>query len=536
MKFSEQKIKNWHSFYYNEGIEIISLPDFFNHIRLANSNPEYKVKATNLGIEFNCDNPFSMHCFNIYTLIAITKSLLINIKKRNKTLLLGHSEGIDAKIYELFKRSFSHKSIKLLEYNINVINEFIIINTTLGIDVDYYIYLYKNPFNNNYYIKIYHDLFLISVNEQKQLLNNVFEFDKQIILHNFYNLFILKIDKFLSFYKLKLENQKHLFLENQIDRNNLNIKIAINNPADNNILQSLLNSLGFNVKEASNLRIQERSKNLFWIFFKWNLFSYQKSKTDFLITSDKKNRYNFFFNINDRYIKINNEELIYFYINYFFLQWKNENKLQQNKVIITHSVSKNIINLLNNFNIPYEFAEKSDTKNVLFANILEHFGANNNQALEFSNLQFIINICQMLLSYKNNNNLLDYKYLKMRNYFKNTIYIVKKIKIPFFKSTNLATFFQVNQSISRNYRISKMEQLNAYNTYSYEFLNLEIQNKKQQVFNICIYYDFNRESLIFKQEHNFEYTQIEYYLNKFKGSHLNNIIIKYVKKYLNKQN
>ncbi|TDV24282.1 hypothetical protein BCF59_0237 [Mycoplasmopsis mustelae] len=534
MKMTEEKLKHWHSFYTNEGICFIPFAEFLENIKKASRKSTNQARASYNGIEFSSDDLFSQKSLNIYSLIAITKTLLENSKTRNKTILIGSDKSVDNKLLSNLKRSISSKRIRVLEYNTEEINEFIVLNTSLDVKIDFYLYLKKSLINNKYYLKIYQNHCMLDLQQQRDLLLQANEFDKEIILQNYENTAKLKIEKFLTFYDLKLQNKFQSLNQLQSGHKNLNIKTFLRVPQDEYFLNTILINQGFNIKKISNIYVELSDNYLFGFFKKIQNLSNKSQITDIIIVGDKKSRFKIYFNIKNKLIYISNDELLYLYINFYFLTWKKQNKLQDNKLIIPHHTSQGIINLLKTFNIKYSYLEHIENKNILLANFLDNYSSNLDNFLDFSNYQFILEICLMAESYKNNNNLLDYKYLKMRKYFSDYVFATYTFRTSFDVLKNIDNLFVPMQALRWGFKIVDVNVFNHSVEYLHEFIQLKITEKRSGIYIINIFYDYANESLVLKQEQHSSNYKVFKLWPKIKARVLNHLLLMEIKKLLSK--
>ncbi|WP_416373509.1 MAG5620 family putative phospho-sugar mutase [Mycoplasmopsis felis] len=282
-----------------------------------------------------------------YLIILIDIYLSENINKRKKQIFLGKDNNIDLEKIILLKKFFNKNNIKVFEYNISYVNDFIVLNTLSDMDLDLAIYLYKNEINNKYYLKIYNKDGLLSKEKINELINKSHNFDKEIKLSENKDSIQLNIDKFLNYYINK--NNNHI-TKSEFKQDVLNIKITIEDPKSEYILLNLLRKFGYLVKRnIQKFKWETKIKKYLWIYFKW--LNYNLNKYDLLIYIDKFNQLSIYLKIKNKFILIKDEELTYLYINYYYLTWKQNKVLERNKIFIPHYTSSSILNLLNNFNI-----------------------------------------------------------------------------------------------------------------------------------------------------------------------------------------
>ncbi|WP_416373862.1 MAG5620 family putative phospho-sugar mutase [Mycoplasmopsis felis] len=237
-----------------------------------------------------------------------------------------------------------------------------------------------------------------------------------------------------------------------------------------------------------NLNEKQKIKKYLWIYFKW--LNYNLNKYDLLIYIDKFNQLSIYLKIKNKFILIKDEELTYLYINYYYLTWKQNQVLERNKIFIPHYTSSSILNLLNNFNIPYDFLNNLKTNEVLLANQNKFFSSEIDKYLSFNNIQFVLNFCFILSSYKNNNNLLDYKFLKMKKYMNK--YIVKNYstKFEYKKNNELIHLFKSQKILNKFFYIEESINIDLNTIYDHTFLKLIIKDKNQNEYITFLYYDF----------------------------------------------
>ncbi|WP_322958462.1 hypothetical protein RRG49_00415 [Mycoplasmopsis felis] len=486
MKLSENQLKNWYSFYYDQNIIHLTYKEFLLKINdnlLNLKNP----RITFDGIEFLNNNIYELNSFNIYYLIILIDIYLSeNINKRKKQIFLGKDNNIDLEKIILLKKFFNKNNIKVFEYNISYVNDFIVLNTLSDMDLDLAIYLYKNEINNKYYLKIYNKDGLLSKEKINELINKSHNFDKEIKLSENKDSIQLNIDKFLNYYINK--NNNHI-TKSEFKQDVLNIKITIEDPKSEYILLNLLRKFGYLVKRnIQKFKWETKIKKYLWIYFKW--LNYNLNKYDLLIYIDKFNQLSIYLKIKNKFILIKDEELTYLYINYYYLTWKQNKVLERNKIFIPHYTSSSILNLLNNFNIPYDFLNNLKTNEVLLANQNKFFSSEIDKYLSFNNVQFVLNFCFILSSYKNNNNLLDYKFLKMKKYINK--YIVKNYstKFEYKKNNELIHLFKSQKILNKFFYIEESINIDLNTIYDHTFLKLIIKDKNQNEYITFLYYDF----------------------------------------------
>ncbi|UWV77473.1 hypothetical protein NW070_00640 [Mycoplasmopsis cynos] len=130
-------------------------------------------------------------------------------------------------------------------------------------------------------------------------------------------------------------------------------------------------------------------------FFK--AFKINSYKVDIFIFINSFNELKIYVKTKNKYVLLNEEDLIFLYINNYYLTWKKIGILNKNKIYIPFYASKNIFNLFYRFSIPYEKNEDISNNNVLLSYSDNKFSNNLYNNLDYNNIPFIVRFCSFYI-------------------------------------------------------------------------------------------------------------------------------------------
>ncbi|ATO30916.1 hypothetical protein CO229_02200 [Mycoplasmopsis bovirhinis] len=516
MAFSTFEV--WRSLYNNESICKISDFDLaMQNNQIDFNNLVSKSQGTIYGLEFYGMDNFLLDHLNPFSLLAIFSIFLKEINNtKNKKILIATDFEItkSTNLKDLLVRYANKARFETFVHNYSQINEFLFYQTIELTGIPNGIFLSYDKGNDKYYVKLIKEKQQLSADEYEFYLNEFPKIKSLIMLSPSNQSTIINIDKIIKFYGDKF-TLNHLSNQGDISQHKtLRISIITSNLLDKYILRKVLKNSGYKVI-AHNLTLSNK------LFFSKFELRFNKYKTDLIIYLNQANQLKIYAWRKNRYILLREEDLVYLFINYYFLTWKNNSSLTLNSIYLPFYVSKNILNLLVNFKINYDQNSRIDLdhQNVLLSFANNRFSANLNYKLFYSNYDFILKLCYIFFNYKNNNNLFGYKYKKMLESNQNIILNSKAFNFPYLEALKIDSLFNLNEKYCKSLELIKIKKYDFKTNLQHDLLELTFTYKRQ-LFYIYIFYDFMQRQLVLKLE-----TETKYNLTLTKKL-INKLILK----------
>ncbi|WP_406616690.1 MAG5620 family putative phospho-sugar mutase [Mycoplasmopsis adleri] len=492
----------------------------------------------NNSLILKADKKMTISDFSIQLLCELFTKYIFNNK--NQKLLVSY-EG-NSKYYPIINGfSFYLTKNNHLVYNYDSI---------LGVDssldelvcrdlkLDYCVKVISNYQDNNISVKIY------DANENKkkfisgEVLKKIAEEFKTLISDK------SNAIPYETTYKTELANLE-LFIQEQASKRELlrafvNVRpryksknLIITNEFYSN---ELINNLLTNYESNFSLKKADLKTKLYLFSFKtFQHRNYFNNNYQSLIKIDEYGNLDVSCYINHKLVNMNLNEIILVYLDFLIEELKRGKSVNIKDlfVLIAPNTSYQIIELLKQYNVKYIYCnEKSyqnliNNKNCLFAYTYNKINANPRYSYLFNNYYFFIYLIWMLNTYVNRNNLLSFKYNKLKENFGNIIYKNSRKK---FDHNLIPTLIS---ALINNYKKSNIyDAINVFKFWvddTYALLKLVNTSSKHAT---ILSYDYVNEQLIIENQLCTEYNQsdVPYFMNFHKMKSFINKTIKKVTK------
>ncbi|MCU9933203.1 hypothetical protein NWQ33_04915 [Mycoplasmopsis cynos] len=319
-----ETLKSWYSFYTNEGVYNRSFETFITEIKTNKSLYEKFIKmpkSTTSGIKFYGDDDYGFNQINFFTLIAIIHIFNKNYDfTKNRKIIIGfsHDSPKIQKLKDFLIRFLNRNKFQVFIHNANFVSEFLINETTKTWDIKNGIYLNYDENTNKYYLKIYYNNHEISIEEQKSFIAELLHFKSNIVLGKIKEHQTLNIDKIINFYSEKLIKDNIEKLQKITKKPSFTVYTLISDAETSYILNKILVNAGFKVHKLSQIyknlhNLNEANFN----FFK--AFKINSYKADIFIFINSFNELKIYVKTKNKYVLLNEEDLIFLYINNYYL-------------------------------------------------------------------------------------------------------------------------------------------------------------------------------------------------------------------------
>ncbi|MFV8459068.1 MAG5620 family putative phospho-sugar mutase [Mycoplasma sp. CR] len=539
---NEHKLTSWYNLYQNNNLIDYSFEHFVREIdNLFPNNSFYtRPKATIYGIEFDSLNIYGFGNLNIYTLLNLADIFDTNhnksglFRKKARILFSSSSEDIfPSSLTEHFISYLKDKKHFVYGFNVDQVNQFVFQSAINSLDIDYAFYLTYSSSNNKYYLQIYSGKGLISLDEQEELITQLYQWKKHFILSNNHELITLNINKVIDSNIKKVLN-RYVNRENKLDYySNLSVYLMVEEQSDTYILERFFNQVNIKYSKLNPLLNKDLLSPSPVVFWRW--LRTANYKADLIIILNKNKELKLITKTKEGYVTLNDDEIAFLYINSQYLYWKQKGLLENEQIFIPMNAADFILSNLENYKIKYQYEnELTDPNNVLFA-YGQGFSNSLEMNLNYDNLEFLFNFCFMLLNYKENNNLFTFKYKKMTEASHFTSLNLYNIKKTAADMNTVFEYLLANPDALGKYKIEKLKAIN-YDSNKYQYLfNLRLKTKHNKS-NIFISFDKANNQIECKFETIISLYKINHFIEKWYTIYVQKKIVKKLTYLVNKLN
>ncbi|MFV8499556.1 MAG5620 family putative phospho-sugar mutase [Mycoplasma sp. VS424B] len=539
---NEHKLASWYNLYQNNNLIDFSFEHFVREIdNLFPNNSFYtRPNSTVYGIEFNSLDQYGFGNLNIYTLLNLAdifdathnKSGLF--RKKARILFATSDESIfPANLGQYLTSYLKDKKHFVYGFNVSQINQFVFQAAINSLDIDYAFYLNFNPCNNKYYLQIYSGKGLISLDEQEELITQLYQWKKHFIFPNNHELITLNINKVIDS-NIKKVLARYVNRENKLDYYaSLSVYLMVEDDSASYILERFFNQVNIKYSKLNPMLNKDLLSPSPIVFWRW--LRTANYKADLIIILNKYNDLKLITRTKEGYVTLNDDEIAFLYINSQYLYWKQKGLLENEQIFIPMNAADFIISNLENYKIQYKFEnELSNANNVLFA-YGQGFSNSLEMNLNYDNLEFLFNFCFMLLNYKENNNLFTFKYKKMTEASHFTSLNTYSAKKNVAEMQVLFDYLIANPDALGKYKIEKLRAIN-YDSNKYQYLfNLRLKTKHNKN-NIYVSLKKSTNQVEFKFETNINLYKINHFIEKWYTIYIQKKIVKKLTYLVNKLN
>ncbi|MFV8472643.1 MAG5620 family putative phospho-sugar mutase [Mycoplasma sp. SK341A] len=539
---NEHKLASWYNLYQNNNLIDFSFEHFVREIdNLFPNNSFYtRPNSTVYGIEFNSLDQYGFGNLNIYTLLNLAdifetthnKSGLF--RKKARILFATSEESIfPANLGQYLTSYLKDKKHFVYGFNVSQVNQFVFQAAINSLDIDYAFYLNFNPCNNKYYLQIYSGKGLISLEEQEELITQLYQWKKHFIFPNNHELITLNINKVIDS-NIKKVLARYVNRENKLDYYaSLSVYLMVEDDSASYILERFFNQVNIKYSKLNPMLNKDLLSPSPIVFWRW--LRTANYKADLIIILNKHNDLKLITRTKEGYVTLNDDEIAFLYINSQYLHWKQKGLLENEQIFIPMNAADFIISNLENYKIQYKFEnELSNANNVLFA-YGQGFSNSLEMNLNYDNLEFLFNFCFMLLNYKENNNLFTFKYKKMTEASHFTSLNTYSVKKNVAEMQVLFDYLIANPDVLGKYKIEKLRAIN-YDSNKYQYLfNLRLKTKHNKN-NIYVSFNKSTNQVEFKFETNINLYKINHFIEKWYTIYIQKKIVKKLTYLVNKLN
>ncbi|MFV8468805.1 MAG5620 family putative phospho-sugar mutase [Mycoplasma sp. MV126] len=539
---NEHKLASWYNLYQNNNLIDFSFEHFVREIdNLFPNNSFYtRPNSTVYGIEFNSLDQYGFGNLNIYTLLNLAdifetthnKSGLF--RKKARILFATSEESIfPANLGQYLTSYLKDKKHFVYGFNVSQVNQFVFQAAINSLDIDYAFYLNFNPCNNKYYLQIYSGKGLISLDEQEELITQLYQWKKHFIFPNNHELITLNINKVIDS-NIKKVLARYVNRENKLDYYaSLSVYLMVEDDSASYILERFFNQVNIKYSKLNPMLNKDLLSPSPIVFWRW--LRTANYKADLIIILNKHNDLKLITRTKEGYVTLNDDEIAFLYINSQYLHWKQKGLLENEQIFIPMNAADFIISNLENYKIQYKFEnELSNANNVLFA-YGQGFSNSLEMNLNYDNLEFLFNFCFMLLNYKENNNLFTFKYKKMTEASHFTSLNTYSVKKNIAEMQVLFDYLIANPDVLGKYKIEKLRAIN-YDSNKYQYLfNLRLKTKHNKN-NIYVSFNKSTNQVEFKFETNINLYKINHFIEKWYTIYIQKKIVKKLTYLVNKLN
>ncbi|MFV8481102.1 MAG5620 family putative phospho-sugar mutase [Mycoplasma sp. 653B] len=539
---NEHKLASWYNLYQNNNLIDFSFEHFVREIdNLFPNNSFYtRPNSTVYGIEFNSLDQYGFGNLNIYTLLNLAdifetthnKSGLF--RKKARILFATSEESIfPANLGQYLTSYLKDKKHFVYGFNVSQVNQFVFQAAINSLDIDYAFYLNFNPCNNKYYLQIYSGKGLISLDEQEELITQLYQWKKHFIFPNNHELITLNINKVIDS-NIKKVLARYVNRENKLDYYaSLSVYLMVEDDSASYILERFFNQVNIKYSKLNPMLNKDLLSPSPIVFWRW--LRTANYKADLIIILNKHNDLKLITRTKEGYVTLNDDEIAFLYINSQYLHWKQKGLLENEQIFIPMNAADFIISNLENYKIQYKFEnELSNANNVLFA-YGQGFSNSLEMNLNYDNLEFLFNFCFMLLNYKENNNLFTFKYKKMTEASHFTSLNTYSAKKNVAEMQVLFDYLIANPDVLGKYKIEKLRAIN-YDSNKYQYLfNLRLKTKHNKN-NIYVSFNKSTNQVEFKFETNINLYKINHFIEKWYTIYIQKKIVKKLTYLVNKLN
>ncbi|MFV8473802.1 MAG5620 family putative phospho-sugar mutase [Mycoplasma sp. B6400] len=539
---NEHKLASWYNLYQNNNLIDFSFEHFVREIdNLFPNNSFYtRPNSTVYGIEFNSLDQYGFGNLNIYTLLNLADIFEIThnksglFRKKARILFATSEESIfPANLGQYLTSYLKDKKHFVYGFNVSQVNQFVFQAAINSLDIDYAFYLNFNPCNNKYYLQIYSGKGLISLEEQEELITQLYQWKKHFIFPNNHELITLNINKVIDS-NIKKVLARYVNRENKLDYYaSLSVYLMVEDDSASYILERFFNQVNIKYSKLNPMLNKDLLSPSPIVFWRW--LRTANYKADLIIILNKHNDLKLITRTKEGYVTLNDDEIAFLYINSQYLHWKQKGLLENEQIFIPMNAADFIISNLENYKIQYKFEnELSNANNVLFA-YGQGFSNSLEMNLNYDNLEFLFNFCFMLLNYKENNNLFTFKYKKMTEASHFTSLNTYSVKKNVAEMQVLFDYLIANPDVLGKYKIEKLRAIN-YDSNKYQYLfNLRLKTKHNKN-NIYVSFNKSTNQVEFKFETNINLYKINHFIEKWYTIYIQKKIVKKLTYLVNKLN
>lgn len=457
-----KQIQNWKTLYENETLDS-SL--FNSEFRLSSFYNSFFQKPTPslFGICFESFNPFGFNHLNYYTILYSVKSFY--------DLFLSNASNLNIALYfdEQIPEFIIKKVISFL--NLKKCNVFILDSAEVSVNVVKSLNFYPQDMNflvfekeNNtdkFYLNIFKNTTSLSINGQQKVIDYMLN-DQEFITFG-----TDEVPTYLNLEKLLILNkgkQLQLGINKYFDYSEFKGLILVEDNRDYLYLDNLIKNTQINFKVVHNNYLfgyfSNSKRNFFQSFFIENFVTVE---VIFLVSKD--NQLKVLIKQKNNFILLKNYEVAFLFIDKEVYKWKNN---LQNEVLVPLQNPLVLKQMIQSYNfIEAKIDSYKSGSNTIFGYYNDFYICKYNNILRFSNILMMFLLIQTFVQYRQNNNLLNYKFLKMKSRFGQYLYQSSTIKInPVHKDLIRKDFLLKDEQINKHFAIDKLK-----------IINFEIQNK-----------------------------------------------------------
>ncbi|MFV8477571.1 MAG5620 family putative phospho-sugar mutase [Mycoplasma sp. VS410B] len=539
---NEHKLASWYNLYQNNNLIDFSFEHFVREIDNLFPNNSFYTRPTSTvyGIEFNGLDQYGFGNLNIYTLLNLadifdaTNNKSGFFRKKARILFALSDESIfPSNLGQYLTSYLKDKKHFVYGFNVSQVNQFVFQAAINSLDIDYAFYLNFNPCNNKYYLQIYSGKGLISLEEQEELITQLYQWKKHFIFPNNHELITLNINKVIDS-NIKKVLARYVNRENKLDYYaSLSVYLMVEDDSASYILERFFNQVNIKYSKLNPMLNKDLLSPSPIVFWRW--LRTANYKADLIIILNKHNDLKLITRTKEGYVTLNDDEIAFLYINSQYLHWKQKGLLENEQIFIPMNAADFIISNLENYKIQYKFEnELSNANNVLFA-YGQGFSNSLEMNLNYDNLEFLFNFCFMLLNYKENNNLFTFKYKKMTEASHFTSLNTYSVKKNVAEMQVLFDYLIANPDVLGKYKIEKLRAIN-YDSNKYQYLfNLRLKTKHNKN-NIYVSFNKSTNQVEFKFETNINLYKINHFIEKWYTIYIQKKIVKKLTYLVNKLN
>ncbi|MFV8475201.1 MAG5620 family putative phospho-sugar mutase [Mycoplasma sp. Z663] len=539
---NEHKLASWYNLYQNNNLIDFSFEHFVREIDNLFPNNSFYTRPTSTvyGIEFNGLDQYGFGNLNIYTLLNLadifdaTNNKSGFFRKKARILFALSDESIfPSNLGQYLTSYLKEKKHFVYGFNVSQVNQFVFQAAINSLDIDYAFYLNYNSCNNKYYLQIYSGKNLISLEEQDELISQLYHWKKHFIFSNNHELITLNINKVIDS-NIKKVLARYVNRENKLDYYaSLSIYLMVEDNSASYILERFFNQVNIKYSKLNPMLNKDLLSPSPIVFWRW--LRTANYKADLIIILNKHNDLKLITRTKEGYVTLNDDEIAFLYINSQYLHWKQKGLLENEQIFIPMNAADFIISNLENYKIQYKFEnELSNANNVLFA-YGQGFSNGLEMNLNYDNLEFLFNFCFMLLNYKENNNLFTFKYKKMTEASHFTSLNTYSVKKNANEMQEVFDYLITNPDLLGKYKIEKLRAIN-YDSNKYQYLfNLRLKTKHNKN-NIYVSFNKSTNQVEFKFETNINLYKINHFIEKWYTIYIQKKIVKKLTYLVNKLN
>lgn len=451
----------------------------------------------NNGIWLKNEEQLSYSSINLYVVLSLVNTMLVkNRVKKDKKIFLFFDKRIDKNIEKNTIFFLKSKDFFVYKPNYVTIDELITLYSIRESQIPIAITITYNAFRDLYVVKLYEDGKEINQKDYQQILRYLINEKHSFEFIQNEEVFEINTDKILKEIANDfnfLEEKNNLYLNET-----LNVATIIEDSNTNFFISSLLTN--FNIKHTKLNPFLHNKITRGSLFF--NRILQSKFRYDMVFTINKQNKISIYAKYQNKLVKLTTDQIIYFYLNFFFLNWKDSLKNKSKKLFIPIDSGFLVTNLVKGYRFEALYEnEIKDNSNIIFGSDGTSFSHNRFNLFQESNLSFLLNFIHLFYIYKNSNTIFNYKYKKMLEF--GSEYKVKTLRIsapdPEHLKENVYDFFAIGEKLSKEFQIDKIIK-NDYASARFDhLLALEISSN-ECTGKVYLKYDYYEKKVFVKCE------------------------------------